>query len=145
MLMMFIHVTNAKEQEQSSLLNNWDLDLSLKLKERHSFGFSIFSCEKCNGRGKIVKSVCPFCSGKKTSVDEDSFTLAVERGMPDGHSIVFEQVKISRFLNIKEADEAPEITPGDVIFKIKTVPHPRFERRGDDLHIKMNITLLEVK
>jgi DnaJ-related protein SCJ1 len=91
------------------------------------------TCDKCGGRGKVVKSTCPFCSGKKTTVDEDTFTLEVERGMPNGHSIVFEQ----------EADEAPEIIPGDVIFKIITAPHPRFERRGDDLHIRMNITLLE--
>lgn len=91
------------------------------------------TCDKCGGKGKIIKSTCPFCSGKKTSVDEDYFTVTVERGMPNGHAIVFEQ----------ESDEAPETTPGDVIFKIKTAPHKRFERRGNDLHLKMNISLLE--
>jgi len=91
------------------------------------------TCEKCSGKGKIVKSTCPFCQGKKVSVDEDTFTITVERGMPDGYQIVFEQ----------EADESPEITPGDVIFKIKTSPHKRFERRGNDLYMKMTISLLE--
>jgi len=91
------------------------------------------TCDKCGGKGKIVKTTCPFCQGKKVSVDEDTFTITVERGMPDGHQIVFEQ----------EADESPEVTPGDVIFKIKTMPHKRFERRGNDLHMKMTISLLE--
>lgn len=54
--------------------------------------------------------------------------------MPDGHSIVFEQ----------EGDEAPDTTPGDVIFKVKTLPHKHFVRKGDDLHTRMTITLLEV-
>jgi len=91
------------------------------------------TCDRCGGKGKIVKSTCPFCQGKKVSVDEDTFSITVEKGMPDGYSIVFEQ----------EADENPEVTPGDVIFKIKTTPHKRFERKGNDLHMKMTISLLE--
>jgi DnaJ-related protein SCJ1 len=53
--------------------------------------------------------------------------------MPDGHDIVFEQ----------EGDESPDTTPGDVIFKLKTLPNKRFLRRGDDLHTQMTISLLE--
>jgi DnaJ-related protein SCJ1 len=53
--------------------------------------------------------------------------------MSDGHKITFEQ----------EADENPDVTPGDVIFKIVTLPHKRFVRVGDDLHMKLNISLLE--
>jgi len=91
------------------------------------------TCERCNGKGKVIKSTCPFCAGKKTSVDDSTFRVEVERGMPDGHSIVFHQ----------ESDESPEITPGDVIFKITTSPHKKFERKGNDLFMKMNISLLE--
>ena len=54
--------------------------------------------------------------------------------MPEGHQIVFEQ----------ESDESPDTTPGDVIFKLKTLPHKRFSRKGNDLHTSMTITLLEV-
>jgi len=90
-------------------------------------------CDKCGGKGKVAKSQCPFCSGKKISVGEERITVEVERGMPDGHQIVFEQ----------EGDEAPDTTPGDVIFKIRTLPHKRFVRSGNDLHTTMNITLLE--
>lgn len=91
------------------------------------------TCDKCGGKGKIVKSTCPVCKGAKVEIEDDTITVYVEKGMPNGHSIIFEQ----------EADEAPEITPGDVIFKIVTLPHKRFTRVEHDLHMKMNITLLE--
>jgi len=91
------------------------------------------TCDKCGGKGKIVKSTCPFCKGTKVSTDEDTITVVIERGMPDLHEIVFEQ----------EADEEPDTTPGDVIFKIHTAPHKKFTRDGDNLHMKMQITLVE--
>jgi len=91
------------------------------------------TCDRCNGRGKILKSQCPFCKGSKVHVDNESFTIIVEKGMPDGYHIVFEQ----------ESDEAPDTTPGDVIFRIKTLPHKKFTRDGNNLHTKLTISLLE--
>jgi len=91
------------------------------------------SCDKCGGKGKTIKSTCPYCNGKKVSIGEDTFTVLVERGMPDGHHIVFEQ----------ESDEDPEIVPGDVIFKISTLPDPVFKRDGHNLHMDYTISLLE--
>jgi len=91
------------------------------------------TCDRCNGKGKVVKSKCPFCKGTKVHIDEDKINVFVERGMQDRHQIVFEQ----------EADEVPETIPGDVIFKIITLPHKKFTRDGDNLHLKMTITLLE--
>jgi len=91
------------------------------------------TCDRCNGKGRIVKTTCPFCKGSKVSVDDEYFTVMVERGMPDGHPIVFEQ----------ESDEAPDTVPGDVIFRVQTRPHKRFTRQGHDLHMKMTISLLE--
>jgi DnaJ-related protein SCJ1 len=91
------------------------------------------TCDRCGGRGRIVKSTCPVCKGSKISIDDETFTVIVEKGMPEDYHITFEQ----------EADEAPDITPGDVIFKIKTSPHKRFVRQGNDLYTKMNVSLLE--
>jgi len=91
------------------------------------------TCDRCNGKGKIAKSVCPTCAGKKISTGEERITLIVEQGMADGDEIKFEN----------EGDEQPDAVPGDLIFKIATEPHKRFVRQGDNLHTKMNITLLE--
>jgi DnaJ-related protein SCJ1 len=91
------------------------------------------TCDRCNGKGKIIKSTCPFCKGTKVSVGEETITIEIEKGMPDKHTIIFEQ----------EADEAPEITPGDVIFRINTIPHKKFSRIGNNLYTNMTISLLE--
>jgi len=91
------------------------------------------TCDKCNGKGKTVKSVCPFCKGTKVSTDDDFFVVTVQEGMPNGHSITFEN----------QADENPDETPGDVVFKIETLPHATFERDNDHLKTSMSITLLE--
>jgi len=91
------------------------------------------TCDVCGGKGRVAKSQCPFCKGTKVADGEETIELIIERGMPDGHEIVFEQ----------EADERPDEIPGDLIFKIETVPDKRFIRRGDDLYMNMTISLLE--
>jgi len=91
------------------------------------------TCTHCGGKGKVVKAQCPFCKGSKTSTETDEITIVIERGMPDGHKIQFEQ----------ESDEAPDMIPGDVFFKLVTAPHRRFRRDGNDLHFTMTISLLE--
>jgi DnaJ family protein A protein 2 len=42
-----------------------------------------------------------------------------------------------------EADEYPGTEPGDVIITIKEMPHKLFKRKGADLLIEKEITLLE--
>jgi DnaJ-class molecular chaperone len=37
------------------------------------------------------------------------------------------------------ADEKAGHTPGDLVLKIKTVPHKVFHRNGDDLHITLQV------
>lgn len=54
--------------------------------------------------------------------------------MKAGDKIVFRQ----------EGDVSPDTTPGDVIFVVFTMPHPIFERDGNDLKINLRISLLEV-
>lgn len=62
-----------------------------------------------------------------------TLTATIERGMGEGHEIRFE----------RESEQRPGMIPGDVIFKVKQGRHKLFERKGDDLHHKMRITLKE--
>jgi len=57
----------------------------------------------------------------------------IEKGMPEGHKIVYRSAW----------EEVPETNPGDLTFILKTVPHPVFVRNGNDLKMKMEISLLE--
>jgi DnaJ-related protein SCJ1 len=91
------------------------------------------TCDRCGGKGRIVTSTCSHCHGTKVETAEQFITLEIEKGMPDGHEII----------SHSDADEKPGQEPGDLIFKIATIPHKRFERRGNDLYLNMTISLLQ--
>jgi DnaJ-related protein SCJ1 len=91
------------------------------------------TCGACGGKGKMVKSVCPHCKGTKVEISQDDMYVVVERGMKDGERISF----------AGECDESPDYQPGDLIFAIKTLPHPLFRRDQDNLHVSFQISLLE--
>ena len=61
-------------------------------------------------------------------------TIAIKRGWRDGTKLTYE----------REGDQIePNIEPADIIFTLKTKPHPKFQREGDDLIYTMKISLLE--
>lgn len=90
-------------------------------------------CPKCGGRGKVFTHQCPHCHGNKVVKEDKVLTAEVERGMPSTHQIVFE----------RESEQRPGMIPGDVIFRLQQVPHDRFRRAGDDLHMELQISLEE--
>eukprot|EP01029_Cantina_marsupialis_P028546 TRINITY_DN776407_c0_g1_i1.p1 TRINITY_DN776407_c0_g1~~TRINITY_DN776407_c0_g1_i1.p1 ORF type:complete len:354 (-),score=126.12 TRINITY_DN776407_c0_g1_i1:152-1213(-) len=90
-------------------------------------------CEHCSGKGQIYKHKCPHCHGKKKMLEDKVLEADIEKGMPDGHQIVFE----------RQSEQSPGITPGDVIFILRTQTHRRFVRKGNDLHTTLKITLKE--
>lgn len=53
--------------------------------------------------------------------------------MKDGQKIVFHG----------EGDQEPDLEPGDVIIVLDQKDHPVFQRRGNDLIMKMKIQLTE--
>jgi len=90
-------------------------------------------CDRCHGKGKLIKHVCPACSGKKVERGEKKLDIHLEAGMVDGAKIEFEHA----------ADEHPDHAAGHVVFTVRTAPHPRFERRGHDLHTTVTLSLRE--
>lgn len=68
-----------------------------------------------------------------TEEEEIQLTVDLHAGMADGDQIRFEQV----------SDEAVGHIAGDLIFRVKQVPHEFFTRNGDDLSINMQITLTD--
>jgi len=91
------------------------------------------TCDKCGGKGKTVKSTCPKCKGQKVVSGEKILDVVVEQGMADGQTITFENA----------GDEHPDHLPGHINFRIVTLPHPYFERTGNDLHYTHHISLLD--
>ena len=64
-----------------------------------------------------------------TSTDKE---ITIKAGWKDGTKITFE----------REGDQTPGVVPADVVFVIKTKPHDRFTREGDDLHYEVSVGYL---
>lgn len=92
-------------------------------------------CDVCNGTGEVIveSDRCPDCRGKKVVQEKKILEPVIEKGMSVKHKVIFRG----------EADEAPGIVPGDIIFSLAQKEHSVFQRKGDDLIMSKKITLLE--
>lgn len=91
-------------------------------------------CPDCQGEGEIIrdKDRCKRCSGKKTVIERKVLHVHVDKGVKSGHKIDFRG----------EGDQMPGVLAGDVQFEIEQKPHPRFQRKDDDLFFHADIDLL---
>jgi len=92
-------------------------------------------CGDCGGKGEIIKEEdkCKNCKGKKVEKDKKVLQVYVDPGMAHGQKIVF----------AGEADEAPGMEPGDIIFVISEKKHDTFKRQGIDLWMEYTLPLIE--
>lgn len=72
-------------------------------------------------------------SKEKCKKENIGIDVQIERGMAEGESLTFPRM----------AEQRPNMVPGSVIFTLKTTKHMKFERRGDDLHMAMQVPLRE--
>ncbi|KAJ1952354.1 DnaJ- protein scj1 [Dispira parvispora] len=92
------------------------------------------TCNVCHGTGKVIHHKCSQCGGSKVQRDNELLAVVVTPGMPDNHAIRFE----------REGDHSPDWdVPGDLVFHLKTLPHPAFTRDGHDLHLNFTISLVQ--
>ncbi|TPX57518.1 hypothetical protein PhCBS80983_g03775 [Powellomyces hirtus] len=66
-----------------------------------------------------------------TSNTEKLLTIDVRRGWRSGTRVTFP----------REGDQGPNKIPADIVFVVKEVPHPHFQRVGNDLVYAANISL----
>lgn len=92
-------------------------------------------CPDCSGEGEVIdpKNRCKKCHGKKVCDETKILEVHVDKGMKEGQKITFRE----------EGDQQPGIETGDVVIVLQQVPHDRFTRNGDDLHMKLNIGITE--
>lgn len=94
--------------------------------QKHMLAPGIFQqvqmqCERCGGKGKRIKHVCGVCGGGRVVKKVSSFVLRVEKGMPKGARVVYEN----------EADESPDWEAGDLVVFVGE-KGAEFEGGGDD-------------
>ncbi|XP_317136.5 dnaJ homolog shv [Anopheles gambiae] len=145
----------GQEQRETPRGANIVMDLHVTLEELYSGNFVEITrnkpvmkpasgTRKCNCRQEMVtrnlgpgrfqmmqQTVCDECPNVKLVNEERTIEIEIEPGMENGQE--------TRFSG--EGEPHMDGEPGDLILKIKTVPHARFERRGDDLYTNITISL----
>ncbi len=108
--------------------------------QKHMLAPGIFQqmqtvCHACGGNGQSIRHPCKACSGSKVVRKSSTHELHVERGMPKGMRLNYEN----------EADESPEWVAGDLIVQLGEQGPQRgetdeertdgtfFRRKGTDL------------
>lgn len=92
------------------------------------------TCDECLGNGEIInqKDRCKQCNGKKVVSEKKMLEVHIDKGMKGGQTITFRG----------ESDQAPGVTPGDVIIVVEEKPHDRFVRVENDLNADVELDLL---
>ena len=110
---------------------------------------SIFQCHACNGTGMEVKTVrmgpmiqqiqqpCPKCGGQGTKCDtkhiKENIKISIPKGVYNNHKIVM----------YEKGHDSIDGDPGDLIVTIKQIDDDNITRKGYDLFINKDISLLE--
>lgn len=118
--------------------------------QKHMLAPGIFQqmqmqCDKCGGKGKTIKKPCKVCSGSRVVRKVSTHTLHVEKGMPKGAKITYEN----------EADESPDWVAGDLVVNLlekepemgsaeeERVDGAFFRRKGRNMFWKEALSLRE--
>ncbi|HZX45225.1 MAG TPA: molecular chaperone DnaJ [Candidatus Nanoarchaeia archaeon] len=96
--------------------------------------FGLFSttttCPKCHGTGKFIKIECPTCDGTGIVHERKKIRLKIPAGSEEG-------------TNLRVGGEgepgARGAPSGDLYIVIHVKEHDTFERRGDDIYLRINI------
>jgi len=91
-------------------------------------------CPRCNGSGRIPSQPCPACHGRGIVEKLEKLNVKIPAGVGDGSRI--------RLAGKGGAGQggAP---PGDLYIVTKVRPHPRLERRDQDLYLEVPVTIGE--
>jgi molecular chaperone DnaJ len=90
-------------------------------------------CTRCGGTGKL-RTVCKTCGGEGRLRRNETIDVRIPAGLASGS-----RVRVPGKGNVGTMG-APA---GDLYLRVDVKPHPFFERRGNDLYVKVPVTVSE--
>lgn len=96
----------------------------------------ITTCTRCGGEGRSYSpsDKCRTCSGEKFVKEVRNFKAKLRPGVSDGEELVYN--------GLGDPPENPNGSSGDLIVKVKVLPHHLFTRKKNDVH---SIVILPLK
>ena len=97
----------------------------LRQSRRTAFGIftQVTTCNRCRGQGSVIEAPCPECRGQGFIQKTRDIELKIPRGIDDNSQ-----------LRLAGEGEAGSAGNGDLYIVVHIKRHPRFNRRGLDLH-----------
>jgi molecular chaperone DnaJ len=90
-------------------------------------------CTRCGGTGK-VRTMCKTCGGEGRVRRTETIDVRIPAGVASGS-----RVRVPGKGNAGTMGASP----GDLYLRVEVKPHPFFERRGNDLYVKVPVTVTE--
>ncbi len=91
-------------------------------------------CSTCNGAGQIIRNPCSQCRGHGRRVVHQKLKVNIPPGVDEGTRLR---------LSHEGQPGANGGPPGDLYVFLKVKPHPFFERRENDLHCTIPVTVAQ--
>lgn len=92
------------------------------------------TCPRCGGGGRISTTPCKGCGGSGVRVTSERLQVRIPPGVDTGS-----RVRVAG----KGGPGAGGAPAGDLYIRVTVRPHPLLERRGDDLHMDLPVTVGE--
>ncbi len=92
------------------------------------------TCGSCGGTGRSIDNPCPECEGQGRVPDRQRVTVEVPAGIRDS-----QQLRVTGFGEAGLRGAAA----GNLIVTCRIQPHDFFEREGDNLHARANISMVQ--
>ena len=91
------------------------------------------TCPRCGGTGKL-RNICPVCHGEGRVLNTEPVEIRIPAGVQTGTRL--------RVAGKGNAGSLGAL-PGDLYITVRAEPHPFFRREGDDIEIRVPITVTE--
>lgn len=91
-------------------------------------------CPTCHGYGEIIEDPCQQCGGDGRVKKRRTISVGIPAGIGDGMRV--------RLASQGEVGHGGG-PAGDLYVEAVIAPHPVFQREGDDLHVQVNIPMVD--
>jgi molecular chaperone DnaJ len=92
------------------------------------------TCSTCGGTGRKVTKSCKVCGGQGKTYKSETVTVKIPAGVDNGSTL--------RLRGMGNAGQGGG-PPGDLRIRVSVRPHPLFERKGNDIYLKLPVTFGE--
>jgi DnaJ-class molecular chaperone len=128
------------DPQQSARGQDLETTVDVTLAQAHEGGKKSVSvqvedlCARCKGTGLERGRICPICHGTGRTLATKPFEVSIPRGVREGQ----------RLRLAGQGGTNADGSRGDLYLIVKIVHDERFRRKGDDIHVDVNVSIYDL-